>query len=109
MLEQSNAGSLANLKWMRRPSTPTPLVTPLAALFHLGAELGGIKVGVARSLHGLLAVAPRVPPADVGYPLAAVGHHLLNLRGVEAAPAQGLTLDHFSAQLERFLRDRGCA
>ena len=28
---------------------------------------------------------------------------------VTVALAQGLTLDRFSAQLERFVRDRGCA
>ena len=34
---------------------------------------------------------------------------LLLVRPYNTAPNQGLTLAHFSAQLERFVWDRGCA
>jgi len=50
------------------------------------------------------------PAAQVGSRLEGASVRPLRIPAAARAPvSQGLTLVHFSAQLERFLWDRGCA
>jgi len=76
----------------------------------LGVESPGVVDSDSRTGYGHSPVVVNNGPSDVeSVSLAGACEQLLVAKEVDEAVGQGLTLVHFSAQLERFVSDRGCA